>query len=89
MLMKAELNTSERLPQEWNDWVATNIIRGVQAETIVQTLKDNHFSDAQIKAALSDDSKVAANDSKQSIRRLPNNWKGWVVPASPTVRSSA
>ena len=79
MLMKAELNTSERLPQEWNDWVATNIIRGVQPETIIQTLKDNHFSDAQIKAALSDDSKVAANDSKQSIRRLPNNWKGWVA----------
>lgn len=77
--MKAELNTPERLPQEWNDWVATNIIRGVQPETIVQTLKDNHFSDAQIKAALSDDFKGVENDSKQPIRSLPNNWKVWVA----------
>lgn len=77
--MKTELNTSERLPQEWHDWIATNIVRGVQPETIFQTLKDNNFSDAQIKAALSDNSKVAANDSKQPIRRLPNNWKEWVA----------
>lgn len=77
--MKAELNTSERLPQEWHDWIATNIVRGVQSETIFQTLKDNNFSDAQIKDALSDNSKVVANDSKQPIRRLPNNWKEWVA----------
>ena len=77
--MEAGLNMSERLPQEWNDWVTTNMMRGVRAETIVQTLKDNRFSDAQIKVALSDDFKVAANDSKQPIRRLPNNWKEWVA----------
>src|SRR5690606_13391950 len=77
--MSAGLNAAVRLPQEWHEWVATNIIRGVQTETIIETLKSNRFSDAQIKAALNDELEPVANDSKQPIRRLPNNWKEWVA----------
>ncbi|MBB3107706.1 hypothetical protein FHS24_002237 [Psychrobacter luti] len=77
--MSAGLNVVARLPQEWHEWVATNIIRGVQTETIVETLKSNRFSDAQIKAALNDELEPVVNDSKQPIRRLPNNWKEWVA----------
>lgn len=57
----------------------TNIMRGVQTDAIIDTLKNHRFSDAQIKAALSDEPELAANESKQTIRKLPNNWKEWVA----------
>ncbi|MBU5616542.1 cupin-like domain-containing protein [Psychrobacter sp. TAE2020] len=77
--MSTVLNTTERLPQDWDDWVTTNIMRGVQAETIAQTLKENSFSDAQIKTALSTHWTVASNDSEKSIDTLADNWKEWVA----------
>lgn len=77
--MNSELNTTQHLPQEWDDWVATNMMRGVQKETIARTLKNNRFSDDQIEAALSNDWEIAANDSKQPIRKLSNRWKEWVA----------
>ncbi|MGP5404625.1 cupin-like domain-containing protein [Psychrobacter celer] len=77
--MSAALNTATALPQEWQEWVMTNIMRGVQTDAIIDTLKNHRFSDAQIKAALSDEPELSANESKQTIRKLPNNWKEWVA----------
>ena len=77
--MSAALNTATALPQEWQEWVMTNIMRGVQTDAIIDTLRNHRFSDAQIKAALSDEPELAANESKQTIRKLPNNWKEWVA----------
>ena len=39
--MSAALNTATALPQEWQEWVMTNIMRGVQTDAIIDTLK-NH-----------------------------------------------
>lgn len=76
--MKAELNTSERLPQDWNDWITTNVMRGISKETVIQTLKANNFSDNQIRVAIEDSLDTNLNDSKKNIRKLPNNLKEWV-----------
>lgn len=76
--MNAELTAAERLPLEWQEWITTNMLRGVQTETIIETLKQHSFSDVQIRAAL-DSELTAANDSKQPIRKLPVRWKEWVA----------
>ena len=77
--MSAGTNTIERLPKEWEDWIITNMMRGVEKDAIVKTLKDNQFSDDQIEAALSSDliSETAASSYK--IRKLPSNLKHWVA----------
>ena len=73
--MNALLNLAGRLPKEWNDWVATNLMNGTKKEVIIQTLKSNRFSDAQIELALNS----AGANNKQPVRKLSNSWKEWVA----------
>lgn len=77
--MSAGTNTIERLPKEWEDWIITNMMRGVEKDAIVKTLKDNQFSDDQIEAALSSDLISETAESSYKIRKLPSNLKHWVA----------
>lgn len=76
--MSVTMDFTEKLPKEWSDWVTTNIMRGSSKETVIQTLKANNFSDAQITATLNNILNIYTNDSKKDIRKLPNNLKEWV-----------
>ncbi|KAA0912753.1 cupin-like domain-containing protein [Psychrobacter sp. ANT_WB68] len=76
--MSVAMNFTEQLPKEWSDWVATNIMRGISKEVIIQTLKANNFSDTQIQIALNNGLNIDANENKQNIRKLPSKVKQWV-----------
>ena len=80
--MKAGLSMAEPLPKEWRNWVTTNLMGGIDKEVIIQTLKDNRFSEAQIELALNNNNGLAGHPSsshQQSIRKLSNSWKEWVA----------
>ena len=76
--MNVAMDFTEQLPKEWDDWITTNIMRGISKEVVIQTLKDNNFSDTQIQIALKKGLNRDTNESKQNIRKLPNNLKEWV-----------
>lgn len=76
--MSTILNVIGRLPQEWSDWVSTNMIRGISKENIIQTLKTNNFSDLQIEAAINNSLEMMKVINKKDVRKLPNNIKEWV-----------
>jgi len=76
--MSVGMDFTEQLPKEWNDWITTNFMRGISKEIIVQTLKANNFSDNQIQIALNKSLNRNIDESKQNIRKLPNNLKEWV-----------
>ena len=76
--MNVAMDFTEQLPKEWDDWITTNIMRGISKDVIIQTLKDNNFSDTQIQIALKEGLNRDTNESIQNIRKLPNNLKEWV-----------
>lgn len=77
--MNSGLNIAERLPKEWSDWVTVNIMGGVKKQVIIQTLKNNHFSDSQIEAELNKGITASSNNNNQPLRKLPSKWKEWVA----------
>ena len=65
--MNVAMDFTEQLPKEWDDWITTNIMRGISKEVIIQTLKDNNFSDTQIQIALKKGLNRDTNENCQTI----------------------
>lgn len=70
--------TTKDLPLDWNQWVITNLLRGVPKQNVIRTLTERGFSQEQIDSAFYASSQAVQNERSIGIKQLPDSLKEWV-----------